>query len=43
SKPKPCEEGCACKPDYLKLDDNSACVKICECPQMASSPDCPKL
>ncbi|CAH2992004.1 unnamed protein product [Chilo suppressalis] len=38
----PPQPGCVCKSGYRRLNEISGCVPICECPEMASSPDCPK-
>ncbi|PZC75815.1 hypothetical protein B5X24_HaOG205635 [Helicoverpa armigera] len=34
--------GCLCAPGYLRLNTTSPCIPLCDCPQMASSPDCLK-
>ncbi|KAL4707026.1 hypothetical protein ACJJTC_000453 [Scirpophaga incertulas] len=31
---------CRCKPGYLRLKNGSACVPICQCPEIANSPEC---
>ncbi|XP_035428978.2 zonadhesin [Spodoptera frugiperda] len=38
-QPKP---GCICDSGYLRQNLTSPCIPICECPEMASSPDCQK-
>ncbi|XP_037299545.1 zonadhesin isoform X3 [Manduca sexta] len=38
-----CKPQCACKPGYLRVHEKSACVPICECPEMRNSPDCHKM
>ncbi|XP_063839439.1 inducible metalloproteinase inhibitor protein-like isoform X3 [Ostrinia nubilalis] len=35
-----CQERCACKPGYLRLEPGSPCIPQCECPELANSPDC---
>ncbi|KAL0892412.1 hypothetical protein ABMA27_015530 [Loxostege sticticalis] len=35
-----CKPQCACKPGFLRLREGSPCIPICECPEMANSPDC---
>ncbi|XP_026729504.1 zonadhesin-like [Trichoplusia ni] len=34
------EPGCVCQSGYLRLNETSPCIPICQCPQMSSSPDC---
>ncbi|XP_047020461.1 zonadhesin-like isoform X3 [Helicoverpa zea] len=34
--------GCLCASGYLRLNTTSPCIPLCDCPEMASSPDCLK-
>ncbi|CAG9785235.1 unnamed protein product [Diatraea saccharalis] len=40
TKAPPPKPGCRCKSGYLRYNETSNCVPICQCPQLASSPEC---
>ncbi|KAF9405116.1 hypothetical protein HW555_014005, partial [Spodoptera exigua] len=35
-----CQNGCVCKPGFLRKSLDSPCIPICQCPEMKYSPDC---